>query len=145
VVTLISGSSEEQTQDSILKSIQSAAAVDPIMLELRDVIMKGFPNDKCNLFPTLRPFWDVRKQLAIDEEEDMLVMGARVVKPRSQVQRVINTLLSLHQGASKMRQRAQISVYWPGMDAEIANAASQCEECTDYHHSKKRQCGTTNR
>ena len=56
VVGLISGSSEEQTQDSILKSIQSAAAVDPIMLELRDVIMKGFPNDKCNLSPTLRPF-----------------------------------------------------------------------------------------
>jgi phage gp29-like protein len=48
VVTLNSGSSEEQTQDSILKSIQSAAAVDPIMLELRDVIMKGFPNDKWN-------------------------------------------------------------------------------------------------
>ena len=111
VVGLISGSSEEQTQDSILKSIQSAAAVDPIMLELRDVIMKGFPNDKCNLFPTLRPFWDARKQLAIDEEDDMLVMGARVVIPRSQVQRVINTLLSMHQGASKMRQRARISVY----------------------------------
>ena len=60
----------------------------------------------------------------------MLVMGARVVIPRSQVQRVINTLLSMHQRASKIRQRARISVYWPGIDAEILNAASQCEECT---------------
>jgi hypothetical protein len=35
----------------------------------------------------------------------------------------------MHQGASKIRQRARISVYWPGIDAEILNAASQCEEC----------------
>lgn len=34
VVGLIVGSSEEQTQNSLLKSIQSAVAVDPIMLEL---------------------------------------------------------------------------------------------------------------
>ena len=59
----------------------------------------------------------------------MLVYGARIVLPRSMVKETIQTLVGMHQGASKMRQRARLSLYWPHMDVDITHAAATCEEC----------------
>ena len=100
-----------------------------MLVALRTVIREGFPNEKHNLPVALRPFWDARHQLAIDSTDDMIVFGARIVLPKSMVKQTIQTLLGMHQGASKMRQRARLSLYWPHMDTDIANAAATCEEC----------------
>ncbi len=59
----------------------------------------------------------------------MIVFGARIVLPKSMVKQTIQTLLNMHQSASKVRQRARLSLYWPHMDTDIANAASSCKEC----------------
>ncbi len=59
----------------------------------------------------------------------MIVFGASIVLSKSMVKQTIRTLLGMHQGASKMRQRARLSLYWPHMDTEIANEASSCKEC----------------
>lgn len=37
----------------------------------------------------------------------------------------------MHQGTTKLRQRARLSVYWPGMDNDILNAAKTCQSCTE--------------
>ncbi len=52
---------------------------------MRTVIREGFPNEKHNLPVALRPYWDARHQLAIDENDDMIVFGARIVLPKSMV------------------------------------------------------------
>ncbi len=129
VVGMIAGSVGETT-DSTLDAIKTAAAADPVLKKLRETIMSGFPNEKANLPVELRPFWDKRSELAIDEGDGMIVCGARIVIPRSKVKEMLTILLGMHQGASKMRQRARLSVYWPGMDVDIANAASNCTSCT---------------
>jgi hypothetical protein len=69
--------------DPVLEKVKAAAATDPVMKELREVILNGFPNEKCNLSLVLRPFWRVRHDLAIDGEDGMIVMGARVVIPKA--------------------------------------------------------------
>lgn len=51
--------------------------------------MEGFPNEKCNLPHALRPFWDILHGLAIDEGDDMIVLGARVVIPRAMVKEIL--------------------------------------------------------
>ncbi len=45
----------------------------------------------------------------------MLVMDARIVLLRTLVKETLQTLISVHQGASKMSQRARLSLYWPYM------------------------------
>ena len=52
----------------------------------------------------------------------MIVLDARVVIPRALVTETLRTLSRMYQGTSKMRQRARLSVYWPHMDIDIANA-----------------------
>jgi hypothetical protein len=115
--------------DITLEKVKLAATADPVLVALRTTIREGFPNEKSNLPLALRPYWDARHQLAIDDADDMLVYGARIVLPRSMVKETIQTLVGMHQGASKMRQRARLSLYWPHMDVDIAHAAASCEEC----------------
>ena len=121
--------SDETVIDPAIEKVKQAAAADPIMVQLKETILSGFPNDKCNLPVSLRPYWSVRERLAVDDQDGMVVLGARIVIPQSIRQDIIRDLLQMHQGATKLRQRARLSMYWPGMDNEIANAAQSCDEC----------------
>ncbi|KAI9550940.1 hypothetical protein GHT06_000605 [Daphnia sinensis] len=82
LINAISGS-DASVLDPVLERIKIAAKKDKQMIELRETsfIINGFPNDKCNLSLSLRPFWRMRSQLAIDETDGMIVAGARVVIP----------------------------------------------------------------
>ena len=99
------------------------------MRELRQLPRDGFPNDKCNLSEAMRPFCPVRDRLAIDDTDGMIVVGAQVVIPKILPQDVLRDLLLMHQGATKLRQRARLTVYWPNMNGDITNAARSCDEC----------------
>ena len=74
-------------------------------------VLEGFPNEKCNLPLELRPFWQVRSQLSLDDAEGLILVGPRVVIPASLRQEIIRRLLQMHQGATKLRQRARPSLY----------------------------------
>jgi transposase InsO family protein len=128
LINAISGS-DAAVLDPVLERIKMAAQKDKQMIELRETIINGFPNDKCNLSLTLRPFWNIRSQLAIDETDGMIVAGARVVIPAECRQPLLQDLINMHQGATKLRQRARMSVYWPGWRAR--NAAKTCPSCTE--------------
>jgi hypothetical protein len=73
--------SSSANPDILLSSVSAASAVDPVMISLRRTILQGFPNDKCNLPLELRPFWQVRSQLSVDN--DIILVGPRVVLPAS--------------------------------------------------------------
>lgn len=123
VIGIISGSSD-MIIDTSLEKVKQPAGSDPILQELRQTILAGLPNDKCNLPLSLLPYWDVRQRLAIDEVDDMIVMDARIVLPLALIKDTLVTLVGMHQGATKLRQRARLSLYWPHMDINISNAAS---------------------
>ena len=99
------------------------------MIQLKETVISGFPNDKCNLPTCIRPYWNVRERLAVDQDDGMLVLGARIIIPQAIRRDIIEDLLQMHQGATKLRQRARLSLYWPGMDNDITNAAKTCDVC----------------
>jgi transposase InsO family protein len=123
--------SDDANPDILLTSVAAATSADPIMLSLRQMILDGFPNEKCNLPLELRPFWQVRSQLSVDDAEGLILVGPRVVIPTSLRQEIIRRLLQMHQGATKLRQRARLSIYWPSMDNDIVVAAKSCPSCTE--------------
>ena len=41
----------------------------------------------------------------------------------------MENLLLMHQGSSKMKERARQSVYWPGMNADIQRITKSCKPC----------------
>ena len=85
--------SSSSNPDIFLSSV--SVAVDAVLISLRQTILQGFPNDRCNLPLELRPFWQVRSQLYIDR--DLILVGPRVVIPISLRQEVLRRLLHMHQ------------------------------------------------
>lgn len=65
-------SNSDKSKETTLEAVKVATAKDPVMAKLREIIMAGFPNDKCNLL-LLFNHWNVRHLLAVHEEDDMIV------------------------------------------------------------------------
>ena len=81
------------------------------MQELRELVRNGFPNEKGNVSEAMRPYWGVRSRLVIDDTDGMVVVGAWVVIPKILRHKILRDLLLMHQGATKLRQRARLTVY----------------------------------
>jgi hypothetical protein len=67
--------------------------------------------------------------IIIAEKKTISQPYVKARRSQALVRETIQTLCTMYQGASKMRQRARLSVYWPHMDVDIANAAATCEDC----------------
>lgn len=84
----------------------------------------------------LRPFWQVCSQLYFDYAENLILVRPRIGVPTSLRQEVLCRLLLIHQGTTKIRQRARQVVYWPSIDNDIIMAAKSCPTCTEHLPSK---------
>lgn len=67
--------------------------------------------------------------IIIAEKKTISQPYVKARRSQALVRETIQTLCTMYQGASKMRQRARLSVYWPHMNVDIANAAATCEDC----------------
>ena len=81
--------SNDANPDILLSSVAAATSADPVMLSLHQTVLEGIPNEKCNLPLELRPFWQVRSQLSVDDAEGLILVGPRVVIPTSLRQEII--------------------------------------------------------
>jgi hypothetical protein len=122
--------SNDANPDILLSSVAAATSADPVIMSLCQTVLEGFPNEKCNLPLKLRTFWQVRSQLSVDAE-GLILIGPRVVITTSLRHEIIRRLLQRHKGATKLSQRARLSIYWPSMDNDIVVAAKSCPSCTE--------------
>jgi hypothetical protein len=95
LISAISGS-DASVLDPVLERIKMAAKKDKQMIELLEIIINGFQNEKCNFSFSLRPIWNMRSQLAIDEKNGMIIAGARVVISAECRQPLLQDLINLH-------------------------------------------------
>ncbi|KAF0304755.1 uncharacterized protein FJT64_023502 [Amphibalanus amphitrite] len=92
-----------------------------------EVILAGFPENRHEAPPAVRAYWGVRHQLAIDD--GLVVYGARLVVPSALRRGVLEKLHDSHQGVDRTKRRARLSVYWPGIDKQIADTVAACAQC----------------
>ena len=74
-----------------------------------------------------RAYWDFRDQLSTDE--GLLLMGPRIVIPSCLHEEYLQRLHQGHLLATKVQQNAHQHLYWPGLDADIADYTRRCQEC----------------
>ena len=96
VISVLEGSAAAVV-DPVLDRIGQAAKVDATKVALRDTILHDFPNAKCTLPPNLKPYWAARHQLAIDDCDDLVVVGARVIIPEACRKKILQDLAIMHQ------------------------------------------------
>ena len=76
----------------------------------------------------LDPYW--KAQGALTLHRNLLLHGTRIVVPASMQRETLAKLHEGHQGIERCRQRARISVWWPGLSNQIGKLVENCAHCT---------------
>ena len=127
VCAVFSLASFSDDTDPLIEQISQAAKMDKEYQDLRMLLLDGFSSSKDDVPHNLRAFFNVKDKLALDG--DLIVCGKRLLIPMSLRKVILSKLLSMHQGATKMKLRARASVYWPNLDHDIDQHCKTCQSC----------------
>ena len=114
--------SDYKTSENMLKKTQEYQ-------QLQHFILQGFPAHQSQLPEPRRQFWHICEYLSLDDE--LIVYGCRLLIPCKLCQQVLTQLHKSHQGTVRTKQRAHLSIYWPGIDNDIDNIILECQTCQD--------------
>ena len=107
--------------------VQSESRKDRSISTLVDLICHGFPAAKKDMPSEIACYWEFRNDLST--MDGVAIYKDRIVIPLSLRQKILENLHSAHQGISSMSLRAQATVFWPGITADIENARNDCRTC----------------
>ena len=89
--------------------------------------IQDVPHLACN-------FWSIRDELTV--EEGVLLKGNGICIPPELHDRTLYELHNSHQGIKKMTHIVRANVYWPSINADIANYTKRCTICAKYKASQ---------
>ena len=93
----------------------------------------GWP-DKSTIKGPLKLYWPVAAELTV--QNGLLMRGCRIVIPASQRMEILEKLHTGHLGIVRCRQRANQSVWWPGIGRQLQELVDNCTVCRQ--HSRNR-------
>ena len=126
-----------QFSDRKLDEIKTATKEDPILYRLMEYVYQGFPQKQRDLHAELKPYWSFRDELSV--ENGLLLKGEQIIIPSSLQQEYLQAIHSGHQGITRCQQRAKSSIYWPGINEEIAELVNRCELCQKHQSSQAKE------
>ena len=126
------------TNESLrLQQLREHSEQDPEYQQLKKFILNGFPSHRSQLPENCKRYWNVREHLTLDD--NLIVNGCRLLIPCAMRHQVLLQLHESHQGSVRTKQRARLSVYWPGIDNDIDNTILSCQQCQDCLPSNSRE------
>ncbi|XP_037501558.1 uncharacterized protein K02A2.6-like [Rhipicephalus sanguineus] len=109
-----------------LKEIEFAQADDPVCRQVKEYCTRGWPG-KGKIPPEIVSYFQYRDSLTV--QQNLLVKDKRLVIPKSLWRKVLGQLHAGHQGVSKCRETAKLSVWWPGLSTQIQEIVANCTTC----------------
>ena len=113
---------------------RKAAKDDSEYQQLWQLIINGFPPHLPQLSDSCKKHWIVCNNLTIND--DFIVNGCQLLIPAKLRQNILSQFHELHQDS---KQRARLSVYWPGSDNNIDNVILLCKQCQDHLPSNPKE------
>lgn len=107
--------------------VRVATTSDSTMTLLRDTIESGMPESRNDLPLSIRDYHPFRDNL--HTVDGIVVYKDRIVIPPVLRNDVLSALHASHQGVSAMISKAEASVFWPGITADINNRRNACQAC----------------
>ncbi|KMQ89584.1 retrovirus-related pol polyprotein from transposon opus [Lasius niger] len=120
--------------DQRLQQIREAQAKDPICQQLKEYISQGWPK-RSELNMKLHDYWQYQSEFS--QEEGILMKGSRIVIPQVLRKNILEKLHEGHLGITKCRNRAQQSVWWPGLSTQIERLIRECKICVEETHNRQ--------
>ncbi len=86
----------------------------------------GWPQ-KSKIEGHVKKFYSVAAELSV--EQGLLLRGSRFVIPLSLQPEMLKRIHEGHQGIVKCRERAQQTVWWPGLNSQLQDRVFNCTVC----------------
>lgn len=116
--------------DDKLAVLQKATEQDPIMQTLKSVILIGWPAKRDSVPISVREYCNYKEDLSL--HNGILFRRDRIIVPKSLRPEDITRLHSSHQVIESCLRKARDRVYWLAMNADIKEAVTKCEVCTEF-------------
>ena len=106
-----------------LEEIRMHQEEDEIFQQVTEYCRLGWPA----LPGVLKPYHQVASELTV--EKSLLMRGSRVVIPASMRVSMLDRLHTGHQGITKSRECAKLSMWWPGISCQLEEVVKSCPDC----------------
>ena len=117
--------------DVMVRKVQEATANDAVLQEAMRLTLDGWPRE---VPENLSGLFSERYHLSV--AQGILLYNQRMVIPECMRMEILKQIHDGHQGVAKCRARAQGTVWWPGISADISDLVSRCEFC-QIHRAKQ--------
>lgn len=110
-----------------LEQIRKEVDHDEALAELKKVIQQGWPILRQDVPESVRPFFDYRDELAM--QDGIILRGERIVIPSSMRREMLRKAHEGHLGINSCVRRARELIFWPGMSAALRLYVESCHVC----------------
>ncbi|KAK9721405.1 Integrase zinc binding domain [Popillia japonica] len=131
ICTIVTASKEKQEE------IREDTMQDPILQQVKQYTLKGWPKYKKDLPTEVRPYWQVRHNIYI--KDDLLFADTRLLVPQKQIRCMINTVHYSRQGINFCVNKAKKAYLWPGMTKQIREVIENCNICLRFMKANNKQ------
>ncbi|KAK7929206.1 hypothetical protein WMY93_005601 [Mugilogobius chulae] len=119
-----------------LNDIRAATLHDEELTKVTSLIQNGWPSRQA-LHPSLQGYYSARSQLS--ETDGLVLYQDRLVIPTTLRSDVLKRIHEGHQGLTKCRARAKMSVWWPGISRDITQLVTTCRFCIENKPSQRHE------
>ena len=120
-----------------LKRIREASAKDVQLLKVMEFTLEGWPTHVEEVSLQIREFVDSRGHLSMCNS--LLTYDDRIVIPADMREEILERIHTGHQDITKCRERANLSVWWPGISKEIKTKVESCQFCQENQPSQRKE------
>lgn len=144
-------SDTSETDEDVKAYVHSVMATRPVSDERLEMIREATLKDEDlqRVISYIRHCWPSQvphmllgyhaARAHLSEADGLLLYEDRIVIPVLQRMEVLQELHNGHFGLTKSRERAKMSVWWPGIGADITRGVATCEFCMTNKPTQKRE------
>ena len=123
--------------DAKIQKIKQESCKDPNLQAAMRFTKHGWPDRRQGVPGSVTDYFNARSQLSVTN--DMLLYRDRIVIPFALRSEILDNIHEGHQGVTKCIERANMTVWWPGILKEIERKVATCEFCQIHRSSQRKE------
>lgn len=112
---------------SKLERIKQEKSTDHDLQMVSKLVARGWPKHVSSVPIQAKAYHEWGNSLSTSK--GLLLYRDHIITPHSMTRDILHRLRDGHQGITKSRERARMSVRWPGLEKEIQKLVAKCPEC----------------
>ena len=127
----------QRLEESTENNLRVETEKDTTLTTLHNVIVHGWPENRANVLPSLRPYWNYREELSV--QNGIIYKGTQVLVPQSMHREMLRKIHANNFGAESNIRMAREVLFWPGMRKSIQDMCDACGICAQYGQSAPKE------